>query len=283
MLAESSSPIERLSEALGLSELPSHFATVVASFLGFLFIHQVIAPFLSRKLFPVAYGEKLKGRLGKNTWAIHVVSQIHILIVVPLALWNISQEPEGHLSVREKAYLWTDASGTLHGIISGYFLWDSLDAIVHTIDVGFVAHGISCFLVYFLSFRPFLAYVGRRFILWETSTFFLNIHWFLDKTGRTGTTFQLVNGFILLATFFGIRIVYGSMISLELYSILSEVKDEVPPVYLLVYGVGNGLLQCLNWFWFSKMIAALRKRFEKTEQTANGAPSGEHQRLLGWQ
>jgi hypothetical protein len=35
---------------------------------------------------------------------------------------------------------------------------------------------------------------------------------FLDKTGGTGSTFQLINGVFVLATFFGIRIVYGGMV-----------------------------------------------------------------------
>ncbi len=32
---------------------------------------------------------------------------------------------------------------------------------------------------------------------------------FLDKTGYTGSTFQLINGVFLLSTFFLVRIVYG--------------------------------------------------------------------------
>lgn len=34
---------------------------------------------------------------------------------------------------------------------------------------------------------------------------------FLDKTGRTGSTFQFVNGLCLLLAFFGVRIVYGGL------------------------------------------------------------------------
>lgn len=33
-----------------------------------------------------------------------------------------------------------------------YFLWDALDAIINFIDAGFVAHGIACFAIFFLSY-----------------------------------------------------------------------------------------------------------------------------------
>ncbi len=35
---------------------------------------------------------------------------------------------------------------------------------------------------------------------------------FLDKTGRTGSTFQLINGIALLGTFFFVRLVWGGYI-----------------------------------------------------------------------
>ena len=54
---------------------------------------------------------------------------------------------------------------------------------------------------------PFL--ITDYYMYSHRSTIFLNIHWFLDKTGRTGTTLQLINGFLLLATFFVVRIVMG--------------------------------------------------------------------------
>lgn len=35
---------------------------------------------------------------------------------------------------------------------------------------------------------------------------------FLDKTGRTGSTTQLLNGVFLISAFFGVRIVYGGIL-----------------------------------------------------------------------
>ena len=35
---------------------------------------------------------------------------------------------------------------------------------------------------------------------------------FLDKTGRTGSALQLVNGVFLILAFFGVRLVYGGLV-----------------------------------------------------------------------
>jgi len=58
--------------------------------------------------------------------------------------------------------------------------------------------------------RPLVAEYICFYVVVYSSTIFLNIHWFLDKTGRSGTTFQLVNGFFLIATFFGVRLMMGA-------------------------------------------------------------------------
>jgi len=43
---------------------------------------------------------------------------------------------------------------------------------------------------------------------------------------------------------------------------LCDVSHELPGLYIAIYGLGNILLQALNWFWFGKMIASLQKRFK---------------------
>ncbi|KAH9483895.1 putative TLC domain-containing protein C17A2.02c [Psilocybe cubensis] len=251
-----------ISETLGLTKFPPYLSTFYWAFLGFLLVHQVIAPVLSARWFPTAYAGKSKA--AKNNWSIHVVSQVHVLIIVPYALYSILNE-DADRSL-DKAFGWDARVGYVHAIASGYFLWDTLDAIVNFIDPGFVAHGVACFFIYTMSYKPFVAYYGTRCLLWETSTFFLNNHWFLDKTGRTGTRAQLINGFFLLTSFFLVRIVYGGYISVNFLITLIEVKKEIPIAYTLVYGTGNVILQSLNWFWFYKMIAALRKRFGDNDQ-----------------
>ena len=54
-------------------------------------------------------------------------------------------------------------------------------------------------------------------MLYELSTPFLNIHWFFDKLGMTGTKAQLYNGLTLLVVFFSCRLVWGAYSSFNIY------------------------------------------------------------------
>jgi len=142
---------------LGLTKIPPYLPTFYWSFFAFLFIHQVIAPYFSARYFPSAYASK--GRLARNVWSIHVVSQVHVLIIVPYALWCILHDSPERLS--NPAFGWDEKAGYLHAIACGYFLWDALDAIINFVDAGFVAHGIACFAIFFLTYvrvspKPFL-------------------------------------------------------------------------------------------------------------------------------
>ncbi|KAG5643227.1 hypothetical protein DXG03_001311 [Asterophora parasitica] len=285
-----------ITSTLGLTKAPPYLGTCALAFVGFLLVHQVLAPWGSRRWAPGAFG-KLDGGRGRNAWSIHVVSQLHALIIVPYALWVIAHES----AAPDRAFGWDENVGHVHAIACGYFLWDSLDAVVNYTDAGFVVHGefafysyerveadvglvfgvgIACLAIYTLSYKPFVAYYGVRCLLWETSTFFLNIHWFMDKTGRTGSRAQLVNGFFLLSAFFGVRILYGGMVSYDFLHTLVQVRREVPVVYVLVYGIGNFVLTSLNWFWFYKMISALRRRFSDEDDGVRKHHRHEERRRL---
>ncbi|EIN07188.1 DUF887-domain-containing protein [Punctularia strigosozonata HHB-11173 SS5] len=244
-----------LSYAFSLKELPNNAATIVKSFAFFTAVHLVVGPALSSWLSPATFGKMNKRQ--RNQWSNRVVALVHAIIIVPLAA-RCASNP---VLERDRAFGWDDPSGTVIAIASGYFLWDTLECLIHFVDVGFVIHALACFTIYTLEFRPFLAYFGTRCLMWELSTPFLNVHWFLDKTGQTGTKLQLVNGVLLLSTFAGARLIWGTIVSWRFFETLYTVRGQVPVGYLLVYGIGNVVLNLLNWFWFTKMIAALGRRF----------------------
>jgi len=65
--------------------------------------------------------------------------------------------------------------------------------------------------------RPFLNYYGPVFILYELSSPALNLHWFMDKLQLTGSIYQLINGIVLISTFFFCRLVWGGVNSIFVF------------------------------------------------------------------
>lgn len=120
--------------------------------------------------------------------------------------------------------------------------------------------------------RPFVNYYGLNFILYELSTPFLNIHWWLDKVGMTGSTFQLVNGIALLTTFGGSRLVWGTYQNYRMYTdiwraIQNPGELPVPSWLAIAYLASTTALSGLNFYWFGKMVQTVANRFEKPNGT----------------
>lgn len=167
--------------------------------------------------------------------------------------------------------------------------------------------------------RPFVNYYAPVFILYELSSPFLNIHWFLDKIEMTGSRTQWYNGMLLLSVFFCCRLVWGTwqsiMVYLDMWSALQQTwsaassplqtpvsvnanvfrpdsgnmcidescaranaeiarfKDftatGVPTWLVVTYVTSNLILNFLNYFWFSKMVETVLKRF-RTPASSTG-------------
>lgn len=117
----------------------------------------------------------------------------------------------------------------------------------------------------------------------------------------TGTRAQLYNGLVLLFTFASCRLVWGTYQSAVVYGDMWKALRATPdagylaaaalaakdavladpninnmafvseattlPAWLAgTYLLANVTLNSLNWFWFVKMIAAVRKRFEPVKE-----------------
>jgi hypothetical protein len=287
--------VRPMAEKFQLSTLPLHIQHICAAYLLYEFIFRVISPYGSQFLFPGAYGRL--DRRGKVNWDAHVVSMIQCLIINSMALDVMFNDPERLLaekSWRERLWGYSVRTGTTQGFAAGYFLWDTLVSMEHIDVLGAsgLLHGIAALSVTMLGFRPFANYYGINFVLYELSTPFLNIHWFLDKFGLTGSTAQLINGILLIGSFFGARLVWGVYQSYLIYNdvwmawhmqstdalastcakifkstrlgtvIDTPLKCRVLPTWLGVLYIGaNTALTLLNVYWFSKMVVAVRKRF----------------------
>ena len=80
----------------------------------------------------------------------------------------------------------------------------------------------------------------------ELSTIPLNINWFLDKTGQTGSTLQMINGAALLLSFFGVRLAMGVWSTWYFASNLfsDRVRAKMAPGTPLLYFAALMSLNC---------------------------------------
>ncbi|KAG6909622.1 hypothetical protein DXG01_016404 [Tephrocybe rancida] len=206
--------------------VPVFYKTQVA-FVGFTFVRLVLAPWASKRWFAATYGPM--GKRARGAWSIHIVSQIHALLIVPLALWVISHQQkaanQGPTNARARAFEW-DGRVLIGGV------------------------------------EPFVAYYGTRCLLWESSTFFLKIPWPMDKTGRIGA--RATSGCWARVRRDGVRSLNLESL-LQPYQFLHtlmQVRHEMSWTYLAVYGTDNALLKYeFELVLFYKMISALRRRF----------------------
>ncbi|KAI0489578.1 TLC domain-containing protein [Xylaria cf. heliscus] len=288
-------PVRALSDAVqpwadyfNLPTLPLHIHEIVIIASFYEFVRSVVSPALSSRLFPVQYAALSKTK--KLNWDVHVVSFVQSTTINVLALWVMyADEQRKQMDWQERLWGYSGGSAMIQALAAGYFLWDLCvtAANVNVFGLGMLAHAISALLVYSFGFRPFVNFYSPVFILWELSSPFLNIHWFFDKLGMTGSRAQLYNGLVLIATFFSCRLVWGTYQSVlvyrDLWAGINQGLDvgalDAParyaesmqfvtastgiPIWLAAIYVGSNLtLNSLNFYWFFKMIEAVRKRFD---------------------
>ncbi|KAL1896478.1 hypothetical protein Cpir12675_002767 [Ceratocystis pirilliformis] len=281
-----SEAVQPLADALNLPTLPLHIHEVLGSALLYSVIYWPVSPILSRIFFPDHYPQLSRAR--QLNWDAHVVSMLQSIVINILALWVLYTDIDRKNNNWEhRVWAYTGADAMVQAMAAGYFLWDLVITSMNLriFGLGTLAHAISALGVYCLGFRPFVNHYACIFILWELSTPFLNIHWFLDKLNMTGSKLQAYNGAMLIFTFFICRLVFGTYQSyLTMKDIWASINvvpavaylepsklpsvhqfttvDSAIPVWLgLAYLAANITLNSLNFYWFIKMIQAVAKRF----------------------
>ncbi|PNS14192.1 hypothetical protein CAC42_6705 [Sphaceloma murrayae] len=285
-----------LATRLNLPTLPLHIHEIVFAIALYTFINTVLSPWLSTLLCPKTYPH-LDSRT-RISWDVHVVSLFQSVIICALALWvAFKDEERKSMGWEERIWGYTGAVGLITSMACGYFIWD-LAITAKRVDIfgwGMLAHAISATAVFSLGFRPFVNYYAPVFILYELSSPFNNFHWFLDKLQLTGSTYQWVNGIVLIGTFFSCRLVWGNINSIFVFGDMwtayrSGMITTTPTIWpegkppgnlanendLFRYTAGRDLpfwlaasylganivLNGLNIYWMGKMIETVRKRFD---------------------
>lgn len=265
--------LQPYADAYGMHHLPTHVPTLIRSTLLW-FAIQTLSAQVSPRLFPKTFAKL--SRKTRISWDIHVVSFVHAALITPLAarIWWKTRQTNAlgfhtHPLAVDRLYGYDYETAQVYAIAQGYFLWDSIISILHE-GPGFIAHGIVALTAFTLVYHPIFMYDGMGFLLWELSTPFLNIHWFLDKLGKTGSIYQLVNAVFLLSSYIGARLTFGVYNSFSFFKfVVAPSKPHHPsiPGHLMAfYLVGNVILNSLNFFWFRAMVRAVMKRFSVKPQ-----------------
>ncbi|KAJ2866995.1 hypothetical protein GGH94_001162 [Coemansia aciculifera] len=181
----------------------------------------------SNTLSSLVFGEKFDSLTArqKYDWGVRVVSQVHAIVVVLLAI-----------PIFFKQELIDDK----------LFGFDSYAAWVYTL-------------------RPSLQYYGASFIMFEASTIFLNMNWWMDKLGMTGSRLQLYNACTLLFLYLTVRLIFGVYMSYHLFADLDANGSSMPIALRYFYRIANYSIILLSYYWFYLMIAAVRKRFSPSK------------------
>lgn len=163
--------------------------------------------------------------------------------------------------------------------------------------------------------RPFVNYYAPVFVLYELSSPFINVHWFLDKVQLTGSTYQWINGMLLIASFFCCRLLWGNLNSLFVFFDMWTAyrsgmittspqlwPDSKPPGHLAAdesdlfrftpgrelplwlaasYLSANLVLNGLNIYWMGKMVETIRKRFDPPFGTKGVVKGNKEAQLNG--
>jgi hypothetical protein len=140
-------------DKMSLPTLPLHIHEVILALLFYQTINVVVAPALSRYLFPNVYSSFNK-RTQIN-WDVHVVSMVQSLLVNTTAIWIIFYDQErSQMNWAAKIWGYDGALGFLQSLAGGYFLWDLFTCTYHIdiFGVGMLAHAISACTVFSLGF-----------------------------------------------------------------------------------------------------------------------------------
>ncbi|CAI5757575.1 unnamed protein product [Candida verbasci] len=257
----------------------AHWHEIIASFIFYIIIQQISAPICS-KLFGKNYDNLKKST--KINFDVHFTSMIQCIISILLFIPHLNNP---HFQNRS-----LDPVGSLFGVTPfgslccsltiGYFLWDILVCIQHfkLFGIGFLFHGIAAMFAFGNGiFVPYCQPWAGAFLTFELSTPFVNLNWFASHlpTGTFSDKFIIINGLLLMITFFSVRIVWGFYAVYQLYKDIQFTLNMINnfiPYSILILNLG---LDCLNVFWFYKMVMIAKKKATGSSSTRKAAKEAD--------
>lgn len=250
----------------------NHWHEIAFMFMFYMIV-QALTPIVCTRLLGNTYA-CLNNKTRIN-FDIHVVSMIQCVISLgTLApMWNNKfyenrvQDPYGSI------FGYFPYGGFVASCAVAYFIWDTYVCIRYFSSFGFsfLFHGVAALYVFSLTFKPICMPWVASFLIFEASTPFVNINWFASKlpAGFINEKVAIVNGICLLISFFSVRIIWGfyavTLVATDMFRTWGTTNPIFPISILLI----NVFLDCLNLFWFYKMVMIAKKKFTKAKSKQN--------------
>ncbi|KAJ2710212.1 hypothetical protein H4R19_003857, partial [Coemansia spiralis] len=210
--------------AVGLPRLAMYWPRVLLAAALFEAIYRLSAV-VTPVLFPASW--KRMNKVERYKWCVRKASTYHAAYMVTRSLVIIAD-----MKLRSNPLHGTDPEAeSAYAVALGYFMWDIFNTYTN-IDMngwGFMSHAIMSFGVYLLSYRPLLQYYGACFMMFEVSTIFLNVHLTMEDLDLKDYIMYYINGMALVSSFFFARVVYGTILSVNVWRELASSAVPISP------------------------------------------------------
>ncbi|ODV95734.1 hypothetical protein PACTADRAFT_41714 [Pachysolen tannophilus NRRL Y-2460] len=236
-----------------------HGHEMIISFLLYQVLYSMISPLINGAIFGDFYSTKLSKK-AKLNFDIHTVSMVQCIlsILFILPMFKHSNWFENPVFGR------TQYGSFVAACTVGYFIWDLIICLRHysLFGPGFLLHAFASLYVFITTFiycQPWIP----GFLIFELSTPFVNINWFISKLPENSinTKFTLINGLLLILTFFLVRILWGFYAAFLLIMEYSNAWNKIDYKFVPFTTISlNIMLNSLNVYWLSKMIKIAKKK-----------------------
>jgi hypothetical protein len=204
----------------------------------------------------------------RRAWNVRMVAFAHALVAFTCLPGFLFPNPY----LRADYYAYSPFSQCVFSIAAGYFLWDIVVCVWFRWGYMVFAHGVTCFLVFYLALHPFLHHVGRFYLgVYELSTPCLHVYKMLQLAGQSNTLLCKTIGILFALIFTAARIICGIPYSLlwgqDMIHLIQTGKAHSVAIVSL-YIASNVTLNLLNMMWWGAILKIILKGYNLLKKTA---------------
>ncbi|XP_053394205.1 TLC domain-containing protein 4-B-like [Mercenaria mercenaria] len=249
------------------------------SFVVNVLLFRFVSPFVSRRI-TKTYRDL--PTYEQQEWNDRFMSNVNAVISIALSGYCLLFEPRA----REEVWYDSPAARTACAIIVGYMFADILCMSIwckmkRGEMLGFLFHhAATVYAYYFISAYGVLCYFGMLRLIAEVSTVPVNQRWYFDMTGYPrARVIVVLNGFLMLITFFVFRIVAMPLYWYQIWLVTgTEAVMKLGHIQLIMY-IPCFVLDVLNITWFYKMCRGFVKALKGILNKGNSANGEKFKRV----